>query len=501
MDFRKTLATLVVVAAIAAYGTYRPLGAFAGLNSWTYQFNAALAEAANTGYPILYIDVDSSSCAHCHVLNQKTLSSAEFRALENDLVFYRVMTDDASRVTRGGAALFDRYSQYYNGGGGYPLVAVIAKDGSVYGSLNSSSTDNRNVTDDIRKFIEELSIKQLGKVVHADGTEVAGTAPTASSSASANTTTLAAWLMSLKGKTNGVVFDAAENVTGTLTFNCSAKGKANVKVTSLNGTSTFKAVMTLDDNGKPLLSAGGMRLVYDNDNGLWVGEMNGGKVFASKTGAKQYDGLYTLAANGRAAPGYLTITAKNGKGKVSGMLNGRNRISVNGVGIVLPASVVATSIPAWNCGENIAIYPVIKAAASVSGAFAVAASGVVRGRIHAVGTDWEMSGEKWVESTNLTPLNGLSVKVDAYEVPVVVKSASKIAAGANAYGAKVQAFVRKGIFKGSLKIPQGRLQFEGALMESGDALHGVGVSFGAGVYSVTLGNVEECAECTVRVRD
>ena len=255
MDIRKTLTTLVVAAAaIAAYGTYRPLGAFAGPNSWTYQFNAALAEAANTGYPILYIDVDSSSCAHCHAFNQNTLSSAEFRALEDDLVFYRVMTDDASRVTSGGDALFDRYSRYYNSGGGYPLVAVIAKDGSVYGSLARSATDNRNVTADIRKFIEELSIKQLGKVVHADGTEVAGTAPTASSSASAKPTTLAAWLVSLKGKMNGMVFDAAENVTGTLAFNCSAKGKANVKVTSLNGTRTFKAVMTLDDNGNPLLS-------------------------------------------------------------------------------------------------------------------------------------------------------------------------------------------------------------------------------------------------------
>lgn len=501
MDIRKTLGTLcVAAAAIAAHGTYRPLGAFAGPNSWTYQFYLALADAANTGYPILYIDVNSATCAHCHVFNENTLSSSEFRALENDLVFYCVMTDDAFTATSGGAALFDRYYQYYNSGGGYPLVAVIAKDGSVYGSFTSSTTDNRNVAADLRKLIEELSIKQIGKVVHADGTEVAGAAPTTTApSAPTKPTTLAGWIAVLKGRSNGVVFDAAGNVAGTLSFNCSAKGRVNAKVTSLNGTSQLKAVLELDANANPLLSAGGMRLVYDNDHGLWVGEMNGGKVFAGKTNAKRYDGLYTLAANVSAAPGYLTLTARNGKGKVSGLLNGRNKISVNGTGIVLPARVVAANIPAWNLGADIAIYPVIKANGQISGAVVATASGAATGRVHAVGADWEVSGGKWSESTSLAPLNGSSVKVGGYEIPVVVTSASKLAAGANAYGAKVQAQVRKGIFKGSLTLPEGRLSFEGALIGSGSNLHGIGVSFGIGVHAVTLGNVvEECDECTVR---
>lgn len=499
MDIRKTLATLgVAVVAIAAHGAYRPLRAFAGPNSWTPQFNAALAEAANTGYPILYIDVNSATCGHCHLFNQNTLSSSEFRTLENDLVFYCVMTDDASPATSGGSALYERYSRYYNGGGGYPLVAVIAKDGSVYGSLTRSATDNRNVTADLRKLIEELSVKQMGKVVHTDGMEVAGIAPTTASSAPTKPTTLAGWISALKGKTDGVVFDTAQNVTGTLTFNCTAKGMANLKVTALNGKRTIKAFMELDDNGNPLFPAGGMRLVYDNDNGIWVGEMDGGKVFARKADAKQYDGLYTLAASGSAAPGYLTLTAKNGRGKVSGMLNGRNRVSVNGVGIVLPASVVAANIPAWNCGENIAIYPVIKAAGSVSGAFAVAANGVAKGSIRAVGADWEMTGGKWVDSTDLALLNGLAVKVGAYEFPVVVTGASKIAAGVNGYSAKVQAMAKKGTFKGSLKLPEGRLQFEGALIGSGLDLYGVGVSYGVGVYKVMLGDAGDCDDCTVK---
>ena len=494
----------LAAATLACFGSYRPLGTSTEPNTWTYKIEEVIAKAATTGYPILYIDVNSVTCSHCHQLYDLTLSSSEFKTLEGDVVFYLVMTDDAQISTMSSAATYARYKQYYYGNGGYPLVAVLAKDGSVYGSFDRTVTDVRNIAADLRKLIEELSVKQIGKVLHTDGSvtsEDASVTPSTSSDTASSASApvdLGGWVSLLKGKSNGVVFDTAENLVGTIAFNCTAKGQANVKVTTINGKSNVKAYVTLDSEGNPLLSADGIQMKYDSGSALWIGTFGEGKAFASKNGARQYDGLYTLAANsGNASAGYLTIAAKNGKGKTTGMLNGRNKISVNGVGIVLPAEVVAKNIPKWNVGAGIALYPVVNANKQIYGAVVVS-GGEAAGKVRAFGEDWAASGERWDSSTSLAPLNGLTLKVGAYEIPVVAESASKISAGANGYSAKVQAQVRKGAFKGSLKLPEGNLRFEGALMGSGEKLRGAGVSFGAGVYVVALGNVDDCGECTVK---
>ena len=132
MNIKKILAAVGVSAAttLVGFGTpYRSIGTSTEPNAWTCKIEEVLAKAATTGYPILYIDVNSATCGHCHTLNELTLSSNEFKALEKDIVFYQVMTDDAQRGTMAPSAIYNRYSRYYYGGSGYPLVAVIAKDG------------------------------------------------------------------------------------------------------------------------------------------------------------------------------------------------------------------------------------------------------------------------------------------------------------------------------------------------------------------------------------
>lgn len=500
-----------VAFALAGFGSYRPLGTSLEPNTWTCKISGVLAKAAETGYPILYIDVNSASCGHCHTLNSLTLSSIEFKALERDVVFYQVMTDDAQISTMAEPSIYSRYSKYYYNGSGYPLVAVIARDGSVYGSFDRTDTDVRNVAADLRTLIEQLSMIQLGKVLHTDGTEsttvVPGGVPTnpvpptvkPDTPSAAKPTTLAGWKAALKGKSSGVVFDADENVKGILSLNVNAKGKVSVKLTKMDGRVAAKTEFVLDGDGNPGFSVNGIEMTYDYDSSLWIGTIEGGKAFAGKVGAKRFDGLYTLSAtNADSDPGYLTLTVKNGKGRIGGQVNGRNKVSANGTGIVLPERVVEANIPRWNVGQEVALYPIVNSGKKMYGAMVVAKNGGAAGRLYAFGDNWEASGEEWSVSTSLAPLDGKSVKVGVYEIPVVVSSASKIAAGANDYAAKVQAMVKKGTFKGALKLPEGRLQFEGALIGSGDTIRGTGVSFGVDVYSVTLGDVEECGECTVK---
>lgn len=493
------IGTLLIAAttALVGLGAYRNIGSSTTPNTWTSNYWGVLSEAEKTGYPIIYIDVNSSTCGHCHTLNSLTLSSAEFKALENDLVAYLVMTDDASSRTAGGARLYDVFESYY-GGGQYPIIAVVANNGTVYGYFNNFTTDTRNVASDIRKMVEELSIKQTGQINYTDGTSAAGT-PTPAPAPVVYPTTLAGWTAFLKGRANGIALDANGSVAGTLALNATARGKVTAKVVTLGGRANIKAEMTLDAEGNPAFSGSGLAMTYDKGSSTWVGEYNGGKALASKVSAKGFDGLYTTAAKSSAgtSSGYLTLTAKNGKGRVMGILNGNNKVSVNGAGVVLPAKVVAENIKDWNIATDIAVYPVLKANKGISGCVIAAKGGAAAGTLKAFGGTWVAEGAKWNTATSLAPLNGKSLKVGEYEIPVTV-SGGKLAAGVNAYKARIQAQAKKGIFKGMLKLASGNLRFEGALLGSGAEVHGSGVSFGAGVFPVTLGPEEDCSECTVR---
>ena len=67
----------------------------------------------------------------------------------------------------------------------------------------------------------------------------------------------------------------------------------------------------------------------------------------------------------------------------------------------------------------------------------------------------------------------------------------KIAAGDNSVSARLSATVRNGTFKGSVKLPTGTCRFEGAFLRDGKSVYGIGVSYGAGVYLVEIGDARK----------
>ena len=455
---------------------YRTAGTGTAPNVWTRNYSGVMAEAKTTGYPVLIVVVDSDSCGHCHLMNQLTLSSAEFAALEKDETFYCVMMDypyagassDWSRILK----LYLSYFDY----GMYPLIAVLRRDGSVYGSFGNRTTDSRNVAADLRRMIVNLSAEQTGN----GGMATSQPVPVLS---------LSEWAARLKGKANGIVFDGGQNLAGSFVLNITAKGKATAKFTSISGKTTVKGMLSVKDN-VPQIVSGALSLSYDAETGVWRGSWNGNPAYASTASASAYSSLYTASATNSTQSGYVTVTLKNGKGKVAGLVGGKNKINVNGAAVVLPAAIIAEELGDWGLGVAAAFVPAIKNG-KFSGGIALGQNGKARAALTAFGAKWAGGGAKCATNTDLAALGETTLRLvrgeEILEVPVRVLGSRKISAGANDYDGRLSAAVKKGTFKGKLKVLGAKYTLEGALIKEGSVIVGVGVSYGAGVHVVEIG--------------
>ena len=460
-------------------------------NEWTRNYTGVMEAANTTGYPVLLLFV-GSTCAHCEVMMNNTIMTTTFEEMDKDLVFYKVLVVNGVSASTDGI-IMSKYSGYLNGGA-FPITAVLRKDGSVYGSYGNATTDTRGVASELRDLIESLAVEQIGYVQHRDGSTTPGAevAPTAVSAS--------AWAVALRGKVNGVVFDASQNIIGSLTMKIANKGNVTAKLTLSSGRENLKGGLALNEEGNPYFSAGGLSLAYDPSFATWIGAYNGGGVvLASANAVSSYAGLYTAGAESAdgAKPGYFTATAKAEKCKLAGLVDGRNKVSANGVGASIPSRVVAANLPAWDVGSDLAFYPAISR--NVSGGIAISSSGVANFVLTAAGVRWTAQGRKWSTSANLQSLEGKTMSFAAsagtIDIPLVWNGRT-IAAGDNDYKAKFKPNVRKGIFKGAAKIGGERYTFEGALLQKSSGVAGVGDSYGAGVSKVTVGD-DECDSCTV----
>lgn len=462
-------------------------------NEWTRNFSGVMSAAQTTGYPVLLLFV-GSNCAHCEIMMENTIRTAEFAAMEKDLVFYKVLVINGVSGSTDGI-IMGKYSRYLNGGM-FPITAILRKDGSVYGAYGNSTTDRRGVAPELRDLIEKLSVEQIGYVPHQDGTST-DVAPEAPADDTPKAPSAAAWAVKLKGKANGIVFDAAQEAQGTLLMKFTAKGVVTAKITTSASRKNIKGTLALDEDGNPYFAADGLEVSYDPSLATWVGAYNGGVVVASAKSAASYAGLYTAGAESAdgAKAGYFTATAKGAKCKVAGLVNGRNKVSASGVGVPVPAKVVAANLPNWDAGGDIAFYPLVKR--GVSGAVAVASAGDAHFDVHAAGYEWVADGGKWSTSADMRTLDGQPLTFKAGEATIEIPlawSGKGIAAAANAYKAKFKPNVRKGIFKGSAKINGAKYSYEGALLKTAAGVSCVGTSYGAGVSKVSAGEVS-CDSC------
>lgn len=480
---KKAIIGLMVAGLSAcAWGAYRTTGTSTEPNVWTRNYSGVLAAAKQTGYPILIVIVNSATCGHCHILNQLTLNSSAFAQMERELTFYKLMMD----APNGGEfqTTVNRYYSYFNYGM-YPIIGVLRKDGSMYGSFGNRTTDGRDVTADVRSLIERLATEQGADIWSGSGATPTPYVPPKP--------TAAEWAAKLKGKTNGLLFDGNQNLTGSFAASLTSNGRMMARITTRTGNETVRGNLTLA-NDMPQVKSEGLSLVYNEKTGVWSGSWRDFVVLAGAASSKSYAGLYTVqAANSSGTKaGCLTVTLnKTGKGKVSGLLNGRNKISASGNAVVLPASVIADNLPAWYCAFDAAFVAAVKRGA-FAGGMAIAKDGTARGKMSAFGIDWEATGAKFGAS-DLTPLKGQMLKIrlpsGLVEVAITTKNNSKqIATVANDYTARVTAMVKKGTFKGSAKINGVRLSFEGVLLAENGSIRGEGVSYGpGGVHPVSIG--------------
>ena len=402
---------------------------------------------------------------------ENTINTEEFNAMDRELKFYKVMVNYGSS--------YSRYISYFDDGT-YPLVAVLRMDGSVYGHYGHRTTDFKNVTPGVRSLIEKLSAEQNG-----DGSVVAPVEtiqPTQSSMSAAD------WGAKLKGKVNGILFDGNQEICGSFVLSISAKGKVSAKFTMMSGRTTIKGQLNVKDD-VPQFAEGSLSLAYDSATQVWSGSWGDYGAYASILSPSAFAGLYTAPAANASNSGYATLTLKNGKGKIAGMVGGKNKVSVNGAAVVLPAAIVAERLARWDFGVDTAFVPAVKAG-KFSGGAAVGADGRMYVSFSAFGGAWSGAGAMWPTTTNLGALAGKVLRITTgagvFEVPILSVNGRKVELGANDISAKVSVAEKKGTFKGKVNISGAKYSFEGALVKDGGSVLGKGLSYGAGVHLVEI---------------
>ena len=471
---------LAVSVSVCANAGYRTTGTDTVPNVWTRNYTGVLAAAQQTGYPILIVVVNSASCGHCHILNATTLNSADFAKMESELIFYKLMIDapeggDFGTVSR-------RYSSYFDSGM-YPIIGVLRSNGDMYGAFSNRTTDSRDVSLDIRQFIESLAKEQ--------GADIwSGVQPFSEVSAiEASKPTALEWAAKLKGKINGLVFDANQEIVASFMVNLTAKGRATVRFSTANGRATGRGDLSLDGE-VPQIVGDSLFLKYDAALGVWSGSWGDNAAYASPLSASAYNGAYTSSATNAVASGYISVTIRNGKGKVSGMVGGKNKISSNDAVIVLPASIMAAGLGKWTSDSDVAFVPAIKAG-KLSGGVAVSAGGATVVSLTAFGMNLTGAGSAWPVNSGVSDLSGKVLRVADLEIPVQVVNDKKVAVGDNSVAARLSAMARTGVFKGSAKLPAGTCRFEGVLVRDGQSVYGIGTSYGSVVGRVEIGDAKQ----------
>lgn len=459
---KKTIVSVLVgLSILTGSAAYRQVGNGTELNVWTANYSGVVAAAKQTGYPILIIIVNSATCGHCHTLNNLTLSSDAFRKLEAEETFYCVMIDQALVSDKLYYDVWRRYSGYFNDSM-FPLIAVLRKDGSVYNSYGNRVTDVRNVTGDVRKWIGEVALAQ------SSGSGSVTPAPP-----SPREPTVADAAARLKGKAYGVAVDAAGHTVASVVITLTARGKVTMRLATIGGNKNVRATLELNEDGDPQIVADGLSLVYDESAKLWRGKNGDTDILAAtgKPSSDGFDGLYTARAtssNGKMT-GYVTVTVKNGKGKVQGQLNGNRKLAANGTTLAFDA--------------NSLFVPIIKKG-SVQGSVEIGGGGVLAGNLVLSGADMSLEGAKWDAKTPLSAVAGLSLVLgedtSVSKIPLVMQK-SKIAAAANDYRARFTLQPKKGTFKGNAKMDGKNFKFSGVMVKTADGIRGFGTAYAAGV--------------------
>lgn len=295
-------------------------------------------------------------------------------------------------------------------------------------------------------------------------------------------------ITTLKGKFNGLLFDAAgKRIVGSLTYSIAANAKWTGKLVIGSQSTKISGLMKVDEVGPTLTSDNGLTLALVPGTKMWKGVYRGGKVFASKTvsASSALEGFWNAAASCSIKPnvgGYIRAkVAAGGKATLSGTVSAKIKIAGSGQLLTLDARTLQNELPEWagNGGAASLFYVYKKAPGkSFDGGLAFYADGSVRGNFMSNGIRFDqIEGSKWDPKQSLVRLEGATVTSE--NVTFGVKGGEKKAtAAANDVSGKFSAKSATGVFKGSFK--SGKIaKFEGILYISGGAI----VGGGGGAYT------------------
>ena len=296
----------------------------------------------------------------------------------------------------------------------------------------------------------------------------------------------------LKAKYAGLVFDGSDNIVGTVAFSISSSAKGKVKFVLADGSkAAVKGHVEVVSDGFRFVPDAGSAFAFDRVGNLWVGEWGSRKVIAQTITATAANYYTCGLLNGDSPCGYLTATLKkNGKASVKGRVDGATKVSSSGQALVLTAAQIQANLPSWSNGKPAFFIPLAKKASSrvIAGGMMIDSANAVSARVLVNGSRRDGAGALFVKPLDLKRLGGTTLDFadGAVTVPVIGKTASKIAAGKNDYSATLKGNKKTGVFSGACKVGGVKRKFEGVFVMDGAGVIGCGVAITGAAQGVWI---------------
>lgn len=266
----------------------------------------------------------------------------------------------------------------------------------------------------------------------------------------------------LKSKYYGVLFDSDQKVAGSVSYSVNASGAASVQsvVNGVKSKTKAQIVVTAD---RIYLADASLKTVQLQEwgQGVWYGRCRGYDAAVCKFNAGSSSSeSYTAGIIGGA--GYAVITVKGGKCSVKGKIRGKVSYSAKDMVVSLPKAFVSDKLDQWDASEDSSFFCINGKKAGSGGGQLMKSGGVIGWM-----AGYELVGQKWNASQNLSVYGGRNVLIDGSSISFALSytSAKKLVPAANGFAAKFSANQKTGVFKGQAKDSSGVWKFEGVLVD------------------------------------
>lgn len=484
----KCIAAAAVMYAASATAAVLPrVGTGTEPNQWTSNVEGVLSASKTTNLPILLVMINDSStgegCQHCMQFVNNTLNTQNFANIVAGYKFYMVLLNQWSAPSEpayGGVpqAYFDKYFYMYQMGDyGYPQVILITPNGDRYTGWSYEtrpvSSSGPGLYTHLAAALAEIAPTSSGYVPPAV-TETPAATETPVDTSSQSSTPAAAGSVP-KAKYALFFFNGSEDIVASAILNVNATGKWNAKISEGGITRTLRGSV-MKSNGGLTTGSTDLNLVYNSGTGIWAGSSSGRRVYGKAVDKADatWKGAWNIGISSTSAAnqgGWATATVgATGRISFTGKLSNSTKISGNCMSAVFPAAFVSANIPRW-AGHGNVRFAHGSTRAKVNVGCALFADGTLAGNVSYNSQTFDaVAGSFWKKSL-IAGLNGKTFSTAGggnVSVPVTA-AASKIAAGANNYNARIRCTASKGLVAATYKANGKTYKATGVIYTSGNA--------------------------------